>query len=876
MKKLVAACAFGLAVSSAFAAKTNTWTATSSAGNWSKASNWAEQVPLEDGDFVKIPANMKATMNDADFVGLPALTAVLLGATTSTMEFDVTGDHEVTWVVNGAGPYKSGGPYGTILKSGTGSVHLNATLTDNYGHHANIVINDGFLHVQRNTKPVNYFYRRVTVNKPGVLVTASGCSSAKFWINDGLYGDGTITNNESSTHLIYMGEKGEFTGELIGNIAIYTDVNQTSLENFRTARATSTSSHDLAGKSRIGLESIGGISADKSVTNFGSIGTGTIYFRQNPGIRYLGTGEVSHVAISASSTAESFTFDGGADGGLELAKSIYFDGAKGKVTRLNLEGTNRNVCTLSCTILDRADGTLGLAKRGSGTWKIAGTANAKFKGLVSVEEGTLQFGSLDERGQTCSLGLASLLAKDVSYSENLTDDMLVPYSWLLGKNATTGTLEYVGADAARCVTRPLAVRGTGRIASSGGALELAQASAAVAGTNTLVLAGETGTNVYRDLADGDTGVLAVVKEGAGTWQLSGDLTFSGGIDVKAGTVELVPSVQQTEYVYYRFNLKERYTKNTCSETFIDCGKLALFNDAKVMQNTNLVYNAARNGCPWALRPGECALQNTTPGFDYAKYTFDETYGKLVNLFGGIDRNSFARFSDSRYTGNADTKCAWPWLDQPDSWVRVIFRLPEGHDPIVSYELGSRWGRDLTNPKASDHESLFEVHSWSLEGSCDGLNWTELSSVVSNRPSGGTSSWWGNGMSYKSTPSVRSIDTTPAETAPDTVFPNGARIGVAPGATIRALEPVTVSGLTVSTAGLGTVDGFTFADEGTIAFSGTSAKLCAQKVSGTFVNCTGDLEGWAVIYNGKRDLKAAVTLAADGIQVFRPGALILVR
>jgi autotransporter-associated beta strand protein len=867
-----------------FAVKTNTWTAASRAGNWASSSNWAENAPLEVGDFVMIPSDMTATMNEEDFSAIPAIGGIIYGEASSVMCFDVEGPQTniVSWAVNGSGKNQSSGALGKLVKNGSGIIEL--SLQGPFWYYSNVEVNDGELRLQKSDSYINIFFGKVAVNAPGVLVAPSGCNYARFFCHAGLAGDGVVTNSEDRSKRIYIAGSGSFSGTLAGNFAIYNDNQVTSHQDFLTVGNTGSADHYFNGQSVFGLKSIGGVSADGSTTTYGSIGTGKMYLAMNAGVRYLGEGEVSQGAFLAEANTQSMTIDGGANGNLELVNKIDFSASTGSVARLYLTGANSNGCTLrDCMIANPAghpcgSGTLSICKRGSGTWKIA-SSNARFSGLVAVEEGTLQFDSLDEAGTQCSLGLANLLAKDVPYSgDALTDDMLVPYAWILGPAAkdaaSTGTLEYVDAEAACCRTRPLAVRGAGRIASSGGALDLSGASAAADGINTLVLAGESGVNVYRNLTDGEAGALAVSKEGAGTWRLAGALTFSGGIDVRGGTLEILRTSSPTEYKYYRFNMKERFEKDGDMPgwaTYIDCGKVALFNIGNTMQNIDLVYNGERNGRPWKLMPGEFALQNTSKDFDYANYSFGGIAPAGLFTNPKVDSSGFIRVNDSRYTSSDGTKTAWPWLDDPGSWVRIVFRLNEGHDPIVSYQLGSRWGSE------KGASTSCEVHSWSLEGSCDGLNWTELSNVVSNSPGASICSWWGNSATYlNKNPTPWPITTSLASEA-DAVFPDGTRIGVSPGAVIRvaAQEPVSVNCFTASTEGFGTVEGFAFVAEGTIFLTG-EGELKSALIPGTVVNCSGDMSGWSVVYNGKPKPKLTARMTPQGLAVVSPGMTVVVR
>ena len=408
MKKLVACVLVGLVGLSAFAAKTNTWTSASQAGHWAEAGNWKENRTLEAGDYVSVPDGLAAVMNDADIAAMRGLlTGIILPTSAkSTLEFNVTGeDNVVTYIINTTGIDAVGHTSSNvkIVKNGPGKVLLDPSSHGNATYGAHLIVNEGALQLPVYSSSYNLQIPKVTVNSPGVLITSSGCVNAKFWTMDGLAGDGIVTNSTTQNALIYMGGSSVFRGKLLGPISIMNDTAQTCKGEFRTTEATSASEHSIAGNSLIGLESIGGTSG--SILQYGSIGRGAFTFRMNPGIRYLGTGEKSYLNAYAQGLAETFTLDGGPYGGLELANYISFSSATGKVTTLILRGTNSAPCTLSGTFTATSKGGVtNLRKTDSGTWCAAETLSTDFTGLVSVQDGTLQFGSLAKVGMACSLG----------------------------------------------------------------------------------------------------------------------------------------------------------------------------------------------------------------------------------------------------------------------------------------------------------------------------------------------------------------------------------------------------------------------------------------------------------------------------------------
>jgi fibronectin-binding autotransporter adhesin len=166
------------------------------------------------------------------------------------------------------------------------------------------------------------------------------------------------------------------------------------------------------------------------------------------------------------------------------------------------------------------DGTYALLKAGSGTVTLANEANT-YDGFTYVAEGVLEVTKLANQGQSSSLGQASTTARNV-----------VNFSFRDG-----GTLRFIGSTASTS-DRTFVLGG-------GGNENIIEASG-TAPAATLTLTGDTsgagvftlgGTNQGANTFAGTIGsTSSLVKDGPGTWVLSGENTYSGDTQVNGGTL----------------------------------------------------------------------------------------------------------------------------------------------------------------------------------------------------------------------------------------------------------------------------------------------------------------------------------------------------
>jgi fibronectin-binding autotransporter adhesin len=227
---------------------------------------------------------------------------------------------------------------------------------------------------------------------------------------------------------------------------------------------------------------------------------GTTAVGQSYTVTVSGTQNVAQIIVEEGDV----TFSGGT--------SINFNNATQAFTVSS--GATANVSTI-------ITGTVGMNVNGAGTLTFSNTANT-YTGITKITGGgTLSLAALANGGTASSMGSSSNVAT------NLVLD--------------NGTLQYTGGAVS---TNRLFSVGTGgaTIDSSGsGLLTLSNTGAlgfnSQSGARSLTLTG-TGDGSLAAAIGNSGGATSVTKSGAGAWTLSGSNTFSGGVSVTDGTLNI--------------------------------------------------------------------------------------------------------------------------------------------------------------------------------------------------------------------------------------------------------------------------------------------------------------------------------------------------
>ena len=818
---------------------------------------------------------------------------------------------------------------GTLIKEGAGNLCLTAKpnrYTFSSGKifgafYVHMTVTDGLLKFSQDTeKPGSYVaFGRLIVNAPGVLLLPSPPNSvASSSVNAlSLTGDGTIRSESTSYRYLYL-EAGdgsaasplEFSGRAEkANLCFRAKAyyNLTGTNSTGSGTLVVLGNHTVEG-GRIGIRKFGKKGEPSSV------GTqpGNIVLDSEDGfwltsLRQAGDpiDECDKIVQIASGSGQGITvFDGGAVGGLKLTGEMREHASYVGQKRIMLTGANSEECVMSSVVTRKTNSdyptggyTFHLTKRGSGTWRMA-NASSGLSGAIAVEDGTLKFDSIANKGTASSLGTALDLYRPVdSHGLALTEADEVGYAFLLGDGtgAHEGNFEYSGSASALCTTRPLALNGKGRLTNGGAhGFTFADVYAVGAGKNVLTLDGDdvSANNVLsgvNDRKDAAGGPISIVKEGEGTWKLTGDLSLRGSIAVKKGTL-----VVQNNYTWYKWVVKSCYQEALGnSDIQINLGEFGLYDAAGVRQNLGMTAqrtDAGGNVEYPNLQPGHIdygftsADQFKPQSTDYAKYP--RNLAKLVDDIITTGQISFwyQTKPDSDYykekTGGQSTYRNIPHNEpnQDTTWLPIVMRLKDDAMPIAYYDY------------ATATANLREAYRTVLYGSVDGTNWEVLESEDQCRVP--VAAQWSfaqramaDGADAVHTNAQGQVDGRAIASVPAAYragyLTEVESYAVSSGATLKMRCNAQIRGLTIdcSGAGAGTIDGATFAANGTIDVTGLAKGVREVSLKFNLVNASGfaNVANWALTENGVPTTKLSVSVNEDGtITINRAGLILLVR
>ncbi|MBN1759908.1 MAG: autotransporter-associated beta strand repeat-containing protein [Chitinispirillaceae bacterium] len=174
----------------------------------------------------------------------------------------------------------------------------------------------------------------------------------------------------------------------------------------------------------------------------------------------------------------------------------------------------------TATINSPVTGSAGLSKFGKGTLVLSGTNT--FTGPVLFAGGTVSVAAIDNGGVSSPLGSSSNAAASLVFDG--------------------GTLEYTGAAQSTDRLLSIGLNGGSIINNGSGALTFTNAGAAelsVAGSRTFQLGGSSSAGNMITATIGDNGgATSLMKNGTGTWIITGDHTFTGNVIINSGTLQI--------------------------------------------------------------------------------------------------------------------------------------------------------------------------------------------------------------------------------------------------------------------------------------------------------------------------------------------------
>ena len=659
------------------------------------------------------------------------------------------------------------------------------------------------------------------------------------------------------------------------------NITSTNCSFLRLNPRSNGSSQTTVGIAKFGMK-------DEAVSSIGSIGTlseetGNAAF-DNVLYRYLGTGETTDKDFefkldrryAERSVTHPFGIDGGPCGGAIFTGTWRTFDTDGRyyLQIFRVTGSNTVPCQYNGTMTIRSSGDINYAphilKDGTGVWRFNRNSSRSssntigLSGAFSIEEGTLQFDTLGEQGENCALGTAGDLYDKCFGTYDASKKVDWAYSFgttnAAGVADKEGILEHVGTNIAYAARRKISLLGNGRLKNSGtNKLALRGVSARAPGEHAFILDGtNTMTNAVAEVSDGMEGAhVSVVKEGSGTWWLKGNTTFSGDLVVKNG--ELYVEANTNRFNWFRFTFRK-----SVSEVYLMPGELALYDKDGARQNKLLTLPAGvPTGTSVAVRNEYFYLK---PGEMYYGCPHSDAYQS-----GGNPITYFTRDSTS-YTGLAAFVYKAPTESIAYNWVPVTMRLKDDAKEIASFDLtrsGYAEGRQVT--------------SYFVEGSQDGLNWQLLSDMPYGSFSLPDSSnkWYSDGQAFVAGEVRKVSDGKGYAIAghPEvSSLPNVRSVRVDAGALLKTeYENVgEIRALKVAAIGGGTIDGFKFAEEGSVDLVDVPSKG-AVEMPVNIVNDGGtkaNIAGWPITVNGAVEMRRSVEFTGTSFRIVPKGMYIM--
>ena len=794
-------------------------------GSWSDASRWVDgNVPSSGGNVLIDGA--EAYVTDADYALLKSLTRLRFRNNGSLdMRFDE--DHE-DFAVNTIMDY-SGNAGGTLIKSGTGLlVHTgisNGFKVDKF------IVTNGTLRIDYavgSTVSSSVIAQNVFGAYGSGVLAFNNSTVPKI---NGLVGDGTVSNCLSSMQFEFTGGTREnpmvFSGTLGKNIqASFRSGCQYFTKPERGIGTNTRVFSGFAGVTKFGAASgeAGSLGTQEYIVRFQGTGGGVVY---------LGEGETTSKKFFFDSTP-SGEIDAGANGGVTFTGD--FDaGSLARVIPLTLSGDNANACAIQGAFTGTANPVFPIVKRGSGAWRFSNSVR-DYIGTVSVEDGTLEYASMAEAGTASSLGTGVKLTRAAASSYDGATK--VPWAFCLGTHSTTGTFAYVGSADVACTSRLFSVKGTGVVKSDTSASLFYKGATSFdnEGANTLVLDGSGSWDNFSDVTNG-VGSLAVEKRGAGTWTLGGNVTLSGGIAAKGGTLRIANG----PYRWYRFTVKKLQDGDA---RYLEFKQFRLSAADGSQCNASLAESSETKdmGNNFRLGEGECMWNH---GVSLSKD--DRVLANAFKLAGMVS-------AQRNGTRNRPTP-----LDS-STWVSFTFRILDDAKPVVYYDLQAQNSNADRQPK-----------DWMLEASCDGSNWDVIDTQADQGVSADGYRWYSS--------DVTTFDEAhpgyPIASAPSGVTTEIGPVTIA-GGMLKAAAPVGVSSLTVDAAAGGAASGLSFASGGVLDIVNAPAGANEFNVPVALSNYEGSLSRWTLRINGVETTSKTVTITGDGIKVGGLATTIIMR
>ena len=868
-----------------------------------KGGEGGTQMPGTD-DRIVLSENQRLYVDDSTIAFFSTVKEVYTEGTNTVTEFNITtnanlgcyfGTLYITakkdTVLVKTGPGKL-----TFSKKGDENLYKTANKIDTYHYMMNIDLREGSLALEP-LMDSKYRHRYGDINVCEGC-TLYGVEGGITWM-ESLAGAGLVTNMvKSGSQLQIVGARDEptvFSG-VLGGFSYFIPQGHTWFTGTQSTIGTTIRPAGYTDAINVGITGFKTFAGPS--TSPSSLGIGSIDGRYSARLVYVGTtGETIERSVSIWNTATApFVWDGGAYGGLVFTGTFAASGDAGAQQRLVLAGSNTVPCVLrncfSRNTVSPSGSLFHITKQGTGTWRFEEPeGTTALSGVIGVENGVLECNTLREAGIKSALGNATELYADqcLAVANGLTP---VPYAHFLGGSGTMGTFRYTGEIPRTIKRRPIALKGNGRIeAPYAPALNWIGVTSLGDGNKTLTVdCKEWQTNRYANI----TGNVSVKKSGAGDLVLSGDLSFNGDIISSGGGTLTVRNISGKQYEYYKLAVKE----TVYSSPEIPEYEVSMNNNSEgartrtVMLNEFGLYDSSKKRLnQW----GSAAAANNTSMIERGHIALESNDSFVIAMKNTDYYYELWRLLDNdcsgglRFAGYWDDKKV-PVLDDTNTWLSVVCRMPETSNDVEYFDLNYSVGSSDTGSKSiyGQNPTAFSIYA-----SADGLNYEELystNSCVTETFPVHNYSWLSDGRSAwneKKSTKPESVDhemiCLPRSTVQTSynVLGNVRSISADVNSTLcyEGDEALEVSGLAVDASGVGTIKGFSFADNGTLYLTGVSA-------DSTFVDIPANLSGienlsnakdWELSVNGGDSAKYAIaSVTASGIRIVKPAFRIIVR
>lgn len=859
-----------------FAAETYTWIPGST--DWASEASYVEDGKPGQGDIVLIPdgkvATNKVTSVDdesglASFEAFSKLSVVKLETASSKIVLDI--GEGVSLTNNCRITCNDGNRMGLIVKRGLGSLEFGYQ-SNASAYNCGLNVEEGLLALPQNMTASSFYLGDVVVSNGATLVTAldkdrGGSVGAGPTYMGSLAGGGVITNRYGGSKRLGLNvsyRTSTFSGRIRKGVMIFPSASGQSsvILNLTGVESDTSSPVYVSDSTTLGAAKFGLAGQPSSIGKVGSL-----YWRGAGTFKYLGDGEdTTDKNFYTWTRANSpITFDAG-NGAVTMTGTLGCDTSHASeaygMIRLTMTGTGAKTNVFAGTMPTWSylgtNYNFHVTKTGTCVWRFADKAQTH-AGAWTVSNGTLQFESLKQRGVACSLGTSKNCLE--SYTGVIDESKRVGWAFALGSATTYPIFEYVGTDGAFCTTRPILLKGKGGTlkSSSEKPLVFGGVSAASGADATFTLAGDTvATNEIWYVADGE-GKTSLVKDGSGTWALCGTNGFSGTVTVKAGTL-VVKNLSEFNYDWFRWTIKARNGTDTSNHD-VRALEFGIYDANGVRMNGGLTTDVAYG------TKAEGSLPAGKAGYWHRSITTESNASRpLAALFddGTAIASGISTWAQMGYSGMPEIT-----TNTPSTWIPIVMHLADNNSRAATFDVSQ-----------ANFNNYYAYKTFSMEGSLDGVHWEVLTNVTAATVS--KNKWTFNGGDA----TTAGAAATHTKGCPIAGGPKGtanalegvSSVSVAAGARLVAEGAATIPGLTIDATGAGTVEGFAFAENGTLAVKNMPKH--GGVLPGTYENCTGleNVGNWTLknADTGREVRGGAVSVSNGKLYVILPGVILLIK